>query len=260
MKKCDLSNILKDTVEAYYWVGFILADGCLSKKNSLKISLSSKDKCHLEKLQKFLNIENISEKTTNKGYGYVSIGGMDTKVVKTFCEKFKTGPNKTYFPPDIEWIENDNLMLAMIAGIIDGDGYIGKQSNRLDFNLRIKCHRSWLPILKNINDFIYKEESFNSVEPKLTTEGYALLSISNTVVLKNLKRKVKNLKIPLLNRKWNIIDMEYVGKYEDSQQIKKKVLKMVSEGKRNKEICQVLKIKPSRVSNIIKRNSDSFGM
>ena len=42
--------------EQFYWLGFMYADGNLSKKgNRIEIRLSIKDKDHLEKFKKFLN-------------------------------------------------------------------------------------------------------------------------------------------------------------------------------------------------------------
>jgi hypothetical protein len=254
IKKCELSNLLNDTCLAYYWIGFILADGCIKESGELRIVVSSKDKEYLRGLQKFLKIENMQESVTNSGYGYVSIGGMDTEVIKEFCIKFGTGHNKTYMPADISWIKSDDLMLALIAGFIDGDGNIGNQTNRDSFQLRIKCHSSWLPVLKLILNFIYKGEEFEPAEPKITNSGYAQLSITNTMVLKNLKRKILELGVPVMKRKWDVINLDYVGKYEDAAVIKKQVLQMLKEGKKNKDICKELGVKPSRVSNIKKRS------
>lgn len=50
IKKCELYNLLNDTCLAYYWIGFILADGSISKSGELKIALSIKDKDHLKKM------------------------------------------------------------------------------------------------------------------------------------------------------------------------------------------------------------------
>lgn len=59
MKKCNLEKLLLDVPETYYWIGFILADGHISKNNRLVVTLSVKDKNHLIKLQKYLEIENM---------------------------------------------------------------------------------------------------------------------------------------------------------------------------------------------------------
>jgi hypothetical protein len=254
IKKCELSGLLKDECISYYWIGFILADGSINKKGELTIALSKKDEDHLKKLQNFLNIETMHHRKSTNGYDYVSIRGMDSIVINEFCDKFKIGPGKTYNPADVSWIKEKDLMLSLIAGFIDGDGNIGNQTKRDSFQLRIKCHGSWLSVLKEFVEFIYRDEEFEPVIPKIISSGYAQLSITNTVVLKNLKRKVMALELPVMSRKWDVIDLDYIGKYEEAALIRKQVLQMLSEGKKNKEICQELNIKPSRVSNIKKRN------
>lgn len=252
-KKCDLSGLLKDEYLSYYWIGFILADGSISKKNELKIAVSLKDENHLKKLQEFLKIKEIHYLKTTNGYNYVSINGLDTEIIKEFCKKFSTGNNKTYNPANISWITDEKLMLSLIAGFIDGDGCIDNQSGRPDFKLRIKCHSSWLPVLLEFIKFIYMNEAFEPSMPNINNSGYAQLTITNTVVLKNLKKKLLDLKIPLMNRKWDIIDFNYISRNENAELTKKQVLKFLLEGKKNKEICEILNIKKSTVSTIKKK-------
>jgi len=253
IKKCDLSALLEDNYLSYYWIGFILADGSISKKNELKISVSLKDENHLKKLQEFLKIKEIHYLKTTNGYNYVSIHGLDTEVMKEFCKKFSTGNNKTYNPANINWITDEKLMLSLIAGFIDGDGCIDNQFGRPDFKLRIKCHNSWLPVLVEFIKFIYMNEAFEPVQPKINKSGYAELTVTNTVILKNLKKKILNLKLPIMNRKWEIIDLNYISRNENAEYIKKQVIQLLLDGKKNKQICQILNVHKSTVS-IIKKN------
>ena len=44
-----------DTEEKAYWLGFLYADGYVSKYNQVEVSLALKDKNHLEKLKVFIN-------------------------------------------------------------------------------------------------------------------------------------------------------------------------------------------------------------
>jgi len=55
-KLADLSPLLNETLEAYYWMGFIMADGHLSKQNRLTVTLAIKDSDHLLKLKEFVFI------------------------------------------------------------------------------------------------------------------------------------------------------------------------------------------------------------
>lgn len=44
-----------DTEEKAYWLGFLYADGYVSKNNQIEVSLALKDEKHLIKLKKFIN-------------------------------------------------------------------------------------------------------------------------------------------------------------------------------------------------------------
>ena len=57
-----------DTEEKAYWVGFILADGCISE-NKINISISEKDEQHLEKFRRAANLGH-SIKKHNYQYSY----------------------------------------------------------------------------------------------------------------------------------------------------------------------------------------------
>jgi len=48
--------------------------------------------------------------------------------------------------------------------------------------------------------------------PKINTQGYATLLIGNTETNKFLKQKTLELKIPILDRKWDKIDLKFVSR------------------------------------------------
>jgi len=53
-RKGDLTPLLNDSLETYYWVGFILADGCFQRTNQLMVTLAVNDVDHLEEFAKYL--------------------------------------------------------------------------------------------------------------------------------------------------------------------------------------------------------------
>ena len=201
-KKSKLNVLLEDTPLTYYWIGFLLADGNFGEENLIKVGLASLDKEHLIKLQKFLNIDNITMRKDGKAY---YIKAMDTKIISILCKKFDIKQNKTYFPPNINSldIKNKDLMISLIAGFIDGDGSI--RPKHKGFSLTIKCHGSWIDVL----DFFCKKIKPDS-SAKINSYGYAHFSISNDIILKELKRNVERLNLPVLKRKWDLIDLDYI--------------------------------------------------
>jgi len=46
----DMSELLKETVEAYYWLGFLMADGSFTK-NRISLAISGDDLDHLKRLE-----------------------------------------------------------------------------------------------------------------------------------------------------------------------------------------------------------------
>lgn len=52
-----LYKLLENSPEAYYWLGFLFADGHFTQSNRLVLSVSIKDKVHLERFIKFIGIQ-----------------------------------------------------------------------------------------------------------------------------------------------------------------------------------------------------------
>lgn len=121
-----------DSEEKAYWLGFIYADGCLSKTQTssrIEIKLAETDRCHLEKFKRSLQSEhNIGTYVGTNGYNigkpYCSIaivnqhladGLMRNGVVyqKTHILKF---PSENQVP--------EHLIKHFIRGYFDGDGSV----------------------------------------------------------------------------------------------------------------------------------------
>jgi len=116
-----------DTLEKAYWLGFIFADGHISKNlDRFRIKLSKKDKGHLESFCKTIkiSIENIKEEIsmeTNKKYSVLSI--YNQKFIRDLLFH-KVVPSKTKII-EISKLNNRKLYLAFLLGYYDGDGIKG---------------------------------------------------------------------------------------------------------------------------------------
>lgn len=223
----NLKILLDDSYESFYWMGFILADGCFYK-NRLKIGLSPKDKYHLEKFVKYISLKNpIIEKKIN-----VSIQIKDSVTSPMICEKFNINPAKTYNPPLTISKYNIDFQYCLLAGFIDGDGCIQKQYNRYDYKLSIKNHANWINILEEFNELIDGTKNFT----RINNSGYAILLISNSEILKNLKKRIESYNLPIMKRKWDIIDYNYQSSVKKSNELKNLVLIELKNGMKPKEI------------------------
>lgn len=242
-KHCaDLSNLLLDTPEAFYWVGFLLADGSFYD-NRLKLGLSIKDSNHLYKFANFINYTGAIDITDKS----ISVACKDVEIIKQIKEKFDIKDRKTYNPPKTILKFNIDLTYALLAGFIDGDGSIKNQSKRKDFCLTIKNHSSWESILKEFNSMIS-----NKNLTKLDSRGYAKFTISNTEDLKKLKIKILSLNLPILARKWDVIDLNYTSRHIIASELRERVIEAHKAGMRNKDIAEKFNTSKSNVTKIIK--------
>ena len=238
----NLSNLLLDTPEAFYWIGFLLADGSFYD-NRLKLGLSIKDADHLYKFANFINYTGAVYITDKS----ISIACKDVEAVQRIKEKFDIRDRKTYNPPQTILKFDTNLTYALLSGFIDGDGNIKNQSGRKDFCLTIKNHSSWESILKQFNSIIT-----NKNLTRRDSRGYAKLVISNTEDLKKLKIKALDLNLPILARKWNIIDLNYTSRYITAAELREKVIEAHKTGMKNKEIAEKFNTSKSNVTRILK--------
>ena len=175
-----------------YWWGFIIADGHISKKGELVITLSNLDEKHLIKLSNLLDC-NIYKKGN-----FVNLRLGDKVFGEKWLKLLSINAPKTYFPPDLSMFYTKENLLPFIIGLIDGDGCIWNSKNWP--NLRIELHGNWLNTLELISN---KLKEFYNIEckVKISKRGYSQININTKKDLKILKDYIYN--IDYLERKWS---------------------------------------------------------
>lgn len=239
----DLTKLLEDTYESYYWIGFLLADGCFSN-GRLRIDLAIKDKEHLLKLASFLSYTGTIMETDKK----IGLAIKDIDTVEAICNKFNILKQKTYNPPSNLHTFQKDYLYCILAGFIDGDGSIQNQSGREDFFLRIKNHSSWLEVLRLFSSLISQKETV-----KINSKGYAELIVTNTKYLQQLKSKILYYNLPILSRKWDVIDMNFISKYTKAEEIRIKVIDLLKQKVKQVDIARQLGISQASVTQIKKK-------
>lgn len=234
----------EESYESYYWLGLLCADGHF---NNGRVSLSLIDKDLVEKFAKFLEIEKIKENKpkSQKHSVQYSVSLMDKDNIIPLMNKYNITSNKTYNPINFDAIKGIRNKLCFIAGFIDGDGCIGNLQNRPDFNLRIKIHNSWEEVLRKINKIILREDKIS-----FTKKGYVVFCTGDSRVLKKLKRVVLKFNLPLLKRKWDIIDLNFIGKYEQAELNKNLIIQLLNEKKKYKDIKKITGLSTGLISKI----------
>lgn len=80
------------------------------------------------------------------------------------------------------------------------------------------------------------------------------MDISNTTVSKFLKEKALELGLPIMRRKWDIIDLSYESRHERARKMIALTKMLMEEGRTDKEIRKILGIKPAAFYNMVRRN------
>lgn len=139
-----------------YWAGFIAADGNLTKDGGIRIVISNKDKILLDTFKQHVNYNGeVKEYITKDGsYSKIDLWSLnrwhcDLNLNWNIPLKNKT---HTLIPPELQ---NQDLILAYAIGLIDGDGCIYYNNNRLCFGFCgtqeiVKWMRNlWLSLVPN---------------------------------------------------------------------------------------------------------------
>ncbi len=244
----NMSVLLEENVTSYYWMGFLIADASISNTR-IKLDLADKDRNHVVEFCRFVKCNN-HRSLKNGAYG---VALMDKFNISKIIKKFKLLPRKTYNPPDLTWMFDDDLFVSFFVGFIDGDGSIVKQFKRKDCILTIKNYASWLNNLQYMVNRVSDLSNVNSTKAIIDNQGYAKVRIANSICLKSLKRKIIKLKLPVLQRKWNRIDLNFTGKYEKSTINNHKIILLNKEGYKNSEIANVLNLPYSCITAKMKK-------
>ena len=130
------SNI--DSKEKAYWLGFLYADGCVHS-NSNEISITLKDRDHLEKFRKAIKSNNKIGESIDKRFSSmpkIYHFSIRDKQLKSDLIKWGCVPNKSLSLTKIPNIPRD-FVSHFIRGYFDGDGSLhwlnGTKNFRISF-------------------------------------------------------------------------------------------------------------------------------
>lgn len=248
-----IEKLLEDTPEAYYWIGYLLADGHFNNNNRIKFTQNNEDKPSVERFKNFIE-STYDVKYTNKSDSIdsASFSIMNVDIIPKIIDKFDIKSSKTYCPPNLKIFEDMDidLLAYLFIGFVDGDGRIANLYNRPDFQLSIKVHSSWLNVLKIFETRLFGVDGHT----KINKEGYALFTLGDSQILKEFKKKyILNIDFEPLRRKWDIINLDYVGKPEQSKINFQKIKELYEEGYSAKDISEKLSLKKDTVCKKIRR-------
>lgn len=233
--KNKLSKLLEESPEKWYWLGFMMGDGYFSPKGRIKVTLSPKDRHHLQKLVDFCGHGSIYEEGEE---GYVRWAVMDVNTVGILKDEYKISNRKTYEPCDLSKLTPHQLKCFSI-GFIDADGSIQLQKGRVTTRISIKGHSSWVSNFKTMFGRGY-----------LNNEGYATSCIGNFEIQKMLKRFSIDNNLPILSRKWDIIDLEHDTSNIIFDNLKNDVIVNLNRGLSQADTARILGVSVEKVNYI----------
>lgn len=120
-----------DSEQKAYWLGFLMADGCIAKRSSgyrtLRINLGIKDKHHLDAFNTSIQSDYpvvFKESKSARSFGKQIIYlGITNKAFASHLLAIGWDNFKNYG----KWIEIDeNLLRHQLRGFMDGDGWVSK--------------------------------------------------------------------------------------------------------------------------------------
>lgn len=161
-----------DTKEKAYWLGIILADGCVTHSFSrakdkygekrydrLTITIARRDEPHLIKFKEAIGYNGIIERGTTNSFGgiheYSRLRITSEKLCNDLIDK-NIMPNKS--TNEIPYKLPRELKRAYIRGYFDGDGYVAVYNN--SSKETIECEFGFLgsnEILEYIKEFLVEE-------------------------------------------------------------------------------------------------------
>lgn len=201
IRLAKLKKLIDKTVENAYWLGFIMADGHITDRGELKITLSSEDERHLVELANYLgyDVHLHKQPCVNLTDFHVMdrINGLRLKQTLQIDNK------KTYNPPkNFDFLTTPDEKLAFFIGFVDGDGNL-TYLNETFKSIRIVVHGNWYDWWKSFCDDLsihYPNLRFtvNNTNQRHNTTVYVGTKETRRFLLEFINKH--NLKI--LKRKW----------------------------------------------------------
>lgn len=196
-RKGTLKPLLEENNESFYWLGFIMADGWISKYGQLVIALSNKDENHLQIIAELLKTNINNYPSSNKKGIQSRISVQDKNYGVELRNKMNIRDKKTYEIPNLNFVP-DEFMLPFIIGFIDGDGSL------INSNIKIECWKNWAESFDYFGK--YFKDKYN-IEYRISFSKDKYVSIYfGRRESELIKREMLKLNVPYLKRKWDLIN------------------------------------------------------
>jgi transposase len=145
----DMSSLISGTLESFYWLGFIAADGYIYTNGHLMVSQSEKDKDNVVRFAEYLKTKLYLMPSKTSGYksnsDHYRVNICDKVIGCKIRKMFNVQSHspKTYTGISLDFIKTEDQAAAFLCGFIDGDGSLNNSKS-----YHIQCHKSWFETFK----------------------------------------------------------------------------------------------------------------
>lgn len=197
----SIEVLFNKTFNSFYWLGFILADGCINEDGTLKVDLAIKDAEHVIKLSTYLNTKYYFypkyKSGKEGGTGICRVKIKDAILGVKLRDYLGVTGIKTYVPFSLDFIRNKYQMMAFLAGFIDGDGTIYENGSA-----SIVGHSNYFNFFENLGEILLNYKIISNFTVKIS-KNTSVIHFHRKNDMQSLKEQLIRMKLPLLLRKWN---------------------------------------------------------
>ena len=188
------------SLETFYWIGFILADGSFYN-NRFEFGLKEDDTNVLEAFAKCIDFKGaIKHKDSTKS---IRIQFNNKPSIEMFMKEYGFNYDKTYNPCSFESFKNysKEQITSLLIGIIDGDGNIQENGSTYANVITITAHKLWKSFYEGLLTYleiplhISEKEDDNCITIRICRREYCIA----------LKQFIINNNLFYFSRKWDNI-------------------------------------------------------
>lgn len=209
----DLSPLLSGSLESFYWLGFIAADGTIDKKGKLQISQAEKDRNTICLMANYLKgkvmIRNVKGGFNKKSTIVYELIISHKEITDKIREFFGlTDITKTHAGIKLDFIKSPEQAMCFLMGFMDGDANIRHN------HAKIQCYRTWLEVFQKLSSLLPLEyqDGIIKLEYKEQQDSYYANWILRSQPIRKLKKFALENNIPISERKWVVVDHTKIWK------------------------------------------------
>lgn len=198
-RKGDLTPLLDESLQSFYWLGLLASDGYVSKDGHVMFSQGEKDRDIVSKFADYVD-SSVYEYITESGYSgnkrtIYRVNVKDKDIGPTIRKMWGMSDDdvKTYSGISSDFIESEDQAKAFLIGFFDGDGHLTRYKGG-----NLEVHGNWMTFLNNL----FAKLNCSSLA-KVNKRGYAHAYISVNL-MKELKQFIDQHSLVHNERKWNL--------------------------------------------------------